>query len=215
MIDEVIEEMSRIFMTKDLNEFIDFLKDKNPTFLLQNLLGVYANDKNSSFLREMITCSVAGYRHLDGKLGYDGFWDKLNCEVKPQNVVMGETKRLNASGCFNDFTWRKYKKCQEDNVRMLMSGFVSGKLIYIVEFPFIDVKFRNHLKSKLEKYLPNGDETNRYIRSCSWSLKHFDNAYLRYLAKNFKDYKKAMTKNMFQFLELGEQIEIKSINQGS
>jgi len=210
----MIEEMSRIFMTKDSNEFAEFLKDKDSAVLLQNLLQVYVNDKNSSFLREMITCSVAGYQHSKAKLGYDGYLGDLHCEVKPQNVVIGETKRLNAGGCFNDFTWRKFKKCQEDNVRMLMSGFVNGKLVYILEFPFTDEKFLAHMKSNLEKHLPDGDVTNRYIRSCAWSLKHFENAKLRYLAENYRDYEKAMTKKMFQFLELGEQLEIKPINTG-
>ena len=208
----MIEEMSRIFMTKDLNEFWDFLENKDPKILLHKLLEVYVNDKNSSFLREMITCSVAGYQHSSSKLGYDGKFKNFYCEVKPQNVTMGEISKLNASGSFSDFTWRKFKKCNEDNVRMLMSGFVSGKLIYIIEFPFNDNLFLLHLKSKLERYLPDGDVTNKYIRSCSWSLKHFNNAKFRYLYKRFRDYKKSMTKKIFQFLELGEQFEIKPIN---
>ncbi len=35
------------------------------------LLKMYINDKNSSTLREMIACDVAGYKQNENKMGYD------------------------------------------------------------------------------------------------------------------------------------------------
>lgn len=210
----MIQEMSKVFMTQSLQDFNTFLERQNTDTLLKELLSVYVNDKNSSFLREMITCSVAGYSHSTDKLGYDGYFGDIPCEVKPQNVVLGEKKRLNAGGCFNDFTWRKFHKCSEDNLRMLMSGFVNGKLIYILEFPFNSEKFKNHLLKILNKHLPDGDIANRYIRTAAWSFIHIDQIKIRYLSDEYEQFRKAMTKKMFQFLELGAELEIKPITIG-
>lgn len=200
----MIEEISRLFMTESEEKFTKFIESNNPLVILKNLLRTYVNDKNSSFLREMVTCSVAGYSHSTAKLGYDGSFGEIPCEVKPQNVIIDSNNRLNMGGNFTDFTWRKFKKCQEDELRMLMSGFVEGKLVYILEFPFNNDKFKSHLLSKLNKFLPNGDEKNRYIRSCSWSFIHVDGIIIRYLSKDFRNYDKKITKNLFKFLEEGE-----------
>lgn len=201
-------------MTTSDKEFEKFLKDNDTTDLLKKILRIYANDKNSSFLREMITCYVAGYEHCEDKLGYDGYFMGLPCEVKPQNVILNSDKKLDGRGNFTDFTWRKFKKCEEDNLKMLSSGFVDGKLLFIIEFPFNSKKFKTHLLKILNKFLPNGDEKNRYIRSCSWSFKYIDTMTVRYVAKNFRDYKNKMTKSVYNFLELGENVNVGPITSG-
>jgi len=201
----MIKKLCSVFMTGSEEDFAEFLKNQDSAILLKELLSVYANDKNSSFLRELVTCHMAGYEHSDKKLGYDGKFKEIPCEVKPQNVIIDSKSRLNGGGCFNDFTWRKFNQCQKDDLKMLMSGFVSGKMIYILEFPFNSQKFKDHLLENLHKYLPHGDEKNRYIRSCSWSLIHIDQITIRYLSSNFRQFKNKMTKRLFQFLELGEK----------
>ena len=60
--------------------------------ILTDLLTLYFNDKNSSFLREYITVSLAGYTPTNTKIGYNGFKQStqiggkvIACEAKPQN----------------------------------------------------------------------------------------------------------------------------------
>jgi len=205
----MIQETCSVFMTKNEEEFSQFLEGKNHAILLRELIEMYANDKNSSFLREMVTCSTAGYTHNIKKLGYDGGSTEKPIEVKPQNIKSTGKIKLNASGNFTDFTWRKFKKCGEDNVTMLMSGFIDGKLMFIIEFPFNDPIFKNHLQSKLQKFLPKGDEINRYIRSCNWSFIHFEKSIIRYRSKKLKDFKRNFSKKLFNFLENGEVDNVK------
>lgn len=190
-------------MTKSEKEFLKFMKGKDHALLLRDLIHLYSNDKNSSFLREMVTCSVVGYQHNPEKLGYDGSSKNYPVEVKPQNIKSTDKVKLNASGSFTDFTWRKYNKCCKDRVRILMSGFINGKLMFIIEFPFNNLFFKKHLLKKLKKFLPNGDKKNRYIRSCKWSLIHFNQATILYRFKNFGKFKQYFSKKLFDFLENG------------
>jgi len=196
----MIKEVCSIYMTKGERELNKFLEDKNCKELLKDLLLLYTNDKNSSFLREMISCVISGFNHCTDKLGYDGSKDGVFCEVKPQNVILDNKSRLDGGGTFTDFTWRKFNKCKEDDVQMIMSGFVDGKLMFIIHFPFNNEDFKNHLLSKLNKYLPNGDETNHYIRSCQWSFIHYKSAKIIYVADNINDYQRKFTKKLFNFL---------------
>lgn len=40
---------------------------------LVDLITIYINDKNSSTVREVITTTLAGYKHAGKKIGYNGF----------------------------------------------------------------------------------------------------------------------------------------------
>ena len=159
--------------------------------MFTDLLTLYINDKNSSTLREIITVTLAGYQHEEKKIGYNGFKQAapgkpIACEAKPKNVSSsdfeaykrGERKsvrKLNGGGNFTDYNWKRFKKNSRGNLRMLVSGFVDGKLIYILEFPFFErkSKFIAQLREKLEKGLPKGDKSNRYVRSVTFNYCHF------------------------------------------
>ncbi len=200
----MIQKACSVFMTESESKFSQFLEGKDHALLLRDLIEMYANDKNSSFLREMVTCLTAGYTHNTKKLGYDGGSEKNPVEVKPQNIKSTDKIKLNAKGNFTDFTWRKYNKCCKDNVIILMSGFIDGKLMFIIEFSFNDPDFKKFLKDKLQKFLPNGDETNRYIRSCGWSFIHFGKSVIRYRSKNLQNFKSNFSKKLFEFLKNGK-----------
>jgi len=199
----MIEEIALNFITKSDNDFENFLKSQNLIKVVKEILSTYVSDKNSSFLREMVSCHIAGYKHSTEKLGYDGYKEKLPCEIKPQNVDRDSKRRLNLGGSFSDFTWKKFNKCSIDKLNMIMSGFVDGKLIYIITFPFNCEEFKNHLLKQLNKKLPNGDISNEYIRSCSWSFIHIknENLSLEYLSSDYIKYRKNMTKKLFDFIQ--------------
>lgn len=121
--------------------------------MLAELIEMYMTDKNSSTLREIVTVRVAGYKHSEEKLGYNGFKEeqgrKKMCEVKPVNVNEGERKKLNGGGNFTDYRWSRFERDSEENPNMLVSGFVSGKLIYILEFPFNCPSFKERIEEQL------------------------------------------------------------------
>ena len=157
--------------------------------MFTDLLTLYINDKNSSTLREFITVILAGYQHEENKIGYNGFkhataGKSIACEAKPKNVSSsdfeahkrGERKsvrKLNGGGNFTDYTWKRFEKDSKENLHMLVSGFVDGKLIYILEFPFSERKFAKHLEGQLQNHFPNGDESGRFLRSASFDYRHF------------------------------------------
>jgi hypothetical protein len=151
---------------------------------------MYINDKNSSRLREFLTVSMAGYNHTEEKIGYNGYKhiapDKpLWCEAKPKNFSTREIERfkqgqrstfpqkLNGGGNFSDYTWNRLKKDLGENLQMLVSGFVDGKLIYILEFPFRCKGFVENLERQLKSQFPRGDEPSRFLRSANFNFKDY------------------------------------------
>lgn len=90
-----LSEVIKTYATKSHKELANLLLDKSKDqliALLNNLLTVYINDKNSSLLREYITVSLAGYTSTNTKIGYNRFKQSTQidgkvivCEAKPQN----------------------------------------------------------------------------------------------------------------------------------
>lgn len=159
--------------------------------LFTDLLTTYINDKNSSTLREFITVSLAGYEHSSNKIGFNGFkhittGKSIACEAKPKNISSQDLEdyqtgtrktfhKLRGNGNFTDYTWARFNKDKQENLNMLVSGFVDGKLIYLLEFPFSTESFTNKLESQLQKQFPNGDEVGKYLRGANFAYKDFIN----------------------------------------
>ena len=177
-----------------LNEWVE-----NPTpqeDIIYKLIHSVANDGNSSLFREDITNIVSGREPSVGKHGYDH--DTLPIEIKPRNYT-GKQK-LSGGGNFGDFTWKRHAKYMADEVVVSTSDFYHGKLIFIVELPYTHIKGK--IETQLKKLLPNGDEVNRYARSCSFSYldccnKEFT---LMYKSSQFEDYKDSMVKGLYKTL---------------
>jgi len=87
-------EVIKLYATKSHKELNDYLlgKSKNNLIaILTDLLTMYINDKNSSTLREFITVTIAGYEHIESKMGYNGYKQSVYgkpvmCSAKPQNI---------------------------------------------------------------------------------------------------------------------------------
>jgi hypothetical protein len=107
---------------------------------LSELVGMYANDVNSSTVREFVTLIVAGYEPRQKKLGANGFNAQTNveCDVKPDNIRSGQDKHLNGGGNFSDLTPERVDRYEQkaEGLHILASGFVDGHLIYVLEFPY-------------------------------------------------------------------------------
>lgn len=222
-------EVIKVYATKSHKELSALLLDKSKDqliALLNSLVTVYINDKNSSLLREYITVSLAGYTPTNTKIGYNGFKQStqiggkvIACEAKPQNLNTEDNskrknpRRLTGGGNFTDYTHKRLAKDRKENPNMLISGFVDGELIYVLEFPFNCPSFVKRLKIQLKKRFPNGDKSGEFLRSANFTFEHYKNCkelkvvYLKNekLEKN----EKQLTQKYYNFLSKKIKYEAK------
>lgn len=221
-----LSHIIKIYSTKEHKEFsnalIEMSKD-DIIALFADLLTMYINDKNSSTIRELLTVTLAGYAHNTKKIGFNGFKQSsigtpINCEAKPKNFSTQDyldfknnlrktnPSKLNGGGSFNDYTWTRFNKDLQTNFNVLISGFVDGQLIYLLEIPFNYEGLTRKLKQQLEKILPDGDKPNRYVRGASFSFNDYKNsAELKPIfiieKSKLKCMKHFINKDLFAYLE--------------
>lgn len=197
--------------------------------MLVDLLTMYINDKNSSTIRELITVTLSGYQHKQGKIGYNGFRQNafipgktIKCEAKPKNIdtdefekySRGERKtspaKLNGGGNFTDYTPARLEKdIKEKDLNMLVSGFIDGKLIYIIEFPFNCLDFVRNLKMQIKKWQDKlkGSKSikGQFLRSATFDYKNFTRCQKLKIVfllnkKELPKYRKYIANGFYEFL---------------
>lgn len=215
---------------KQLSEYLIGKSKDTLIGILVDLLTMYINDKNSSTIREFISVTLAGYIHKEGKIGYNGFKQDtfipgktIKCEAKPKNVNTyefekyrrGERKtkpaKLNGGGNFTDYTPARLERDkQEKGLNLLVSGFVDGKLIYILEFPFNSPDFIRNLEMKIQKWQDKlkGSKSvkGQFLRSADFDYKDFiKSPHLKIIYLLKKDelakYRPYISKGFYKFLE--------------
>lgn len=203
-LDNAYEEILDVYFTSP-ERLIPFLKDLDKEEIINCLADVinrYANDVNSSGLRELYTLIKAQYRPTPGKLGYNGEeYSGRPCDVKPINKRSDSKKKLNGGGNFSDFTYERLDRYLADKVAMLVSGFVDGQLVYILEFPFSSLE--NHIRGQLDRFFTAPRRPGEYLRSASFSFVHYkDSAGLKVIYSTLKlnDFKQFLTRKLFLFL---------------
>jgi hypothetical protein len=203
-------ESNKLKMSYSLGlvEDIRNLDEKTKEELLLQMLNDMSNDKNSSTFREGVTLGVLGVKQSTKKLGYDS--DDEPTEVKPKNLTIESNRKFDGSGNFSDFTWKRHKKYQEDNVKMVVSGFLEGKLMFLITFNYNSETFVQEIDRQLQRQLPNGDELNRYVRSVKFTYKHFkdsDTFKIKFLSPIINEYEFKFTKPFFKILKTNEYIK--------
>ncbi|MCD6461637.1 MAG: hypothetical protein J7L61_02725 [Thermoplasmata archaeon] len=184
-----LAEVIKLYSTGSHQELHEYLIGKSKDTLiavLTDLITMYINDKNSSTIREFLTVTLAGYSHVEQKIGYNGFKQEsivpgktIKCEAKPKNVRSVSPgvpirRKLNGGGNFTDYTFERLKRDSEEDLNMLVSGFVDGRLIYIIEFPFNCDSFVKKIKSQLERRFSGGkDITGQFLRSANFNYKDY------------------------------------------
>jgi hypothetical protein len=179
-----LAEAIRLYATRsalDLDSYLLSKSNHNLIAMLADLLTTYMNDVNSSTLRQFVTVALSGYTPTERKLGYNGYRQSTLvtggtevCEAKPVNVRPGTRKRLNGGGSFSDYTPERLERDFKANPRLLVSGFVDGRLIYIIEFPFRCPSFVAELRGHLRRAFPSGArEPNRFLRSANFNFRHY------------------------------------------
>ena len=201
----------KLYATGSDEKFLQFLGGlSKPTLisLFSDLLTLYMNDKNSSKLRELVTAIISGYEFTTEKLGYNGYrqetYGKVFCEIKPQNIDDCSKKKLNGGGTFNDYTPERFDKDLKERLNVVVSGFIAGRLVYVLEFPFKCLE--NRLGEQLRKKF--GEDLKRkagdYLRSASFSFKHYkDCPELKkiYVSDKLDEFRKCLTRDLYDFLK--------------
>ncbi len=213
-------EAIKVYATRSHKDLASLLLDKSKDQLIalfNGLVTIYINDKNSSLLREYITVSLAGYTPTNTKIGYNGFKQStqiggkvIACEAKPQNLNTEDNskrknpRRLIGGGNFTDYTYKRLSKDKKENPNMLISGFVDGELIYVLEFFFDCPSFIRRLKIQLKKRFPNGDKPGEFLRSANFTFEHYKNCKelkIIYLEKDkLEKHKKQLAQKYYVFL---------------
>ncbi|MCM8782322.1 MAG: hypothetical protein NC828_04660, partial [Candidatus Omnitrophica bacterium] len=119
--------------------------------------------------------------------------------------------KLNGGGNFTDYTADRLKKdINEKDLNMLVSGFIDGKLIYILEFPFNSTDFVKNLQIKInrwqQKMAGSKSTTGQFLRSADFSYKDYigcENLKIVYLLNktDLENYKPYIVKDFYFFLE--------------
>ncbi len=207
--DEDFKKILNILFTdpERLSSLLDEIDKESLNRYFTQVLTLYANDVNSSTMRELITLLQTGYKpqFLGVKLGYNGITTTGNpCEVKPVNIRSNSGKKLNGGGNFSDFTYERLDRYQKDGVVMLVSGFVDAHLIYILEFPFSYPEFGQRLSRQLERYFRRGKrKPGQFLRSAQFCFRHYKNCpelKLIYVSPDLSNYKQFLTAELFNFL---------------
>ncbi|MCS7282078.1 MAG: hypothetical protein NZ769_01775 [Anaerolineae bacterium] len=172
--------------------------------ILENVLNLYANDKNSSMLREWVVLYIAGCNQRSEKIGYNGYRGDIPYEVKPRNVCSDEPKhkRLNGDGNFTDFTYERLEKYLQDRLRVLVAGFVDGNLLYILEVPIESLQ--NRLRQQLERKFKEGRPSGVFLRSARFSFRDYQNdsrVQCLFLHPRWRDYYEHLTRPFRKYLE--------------
>ncbi|MCS7207579.1 MAG: hypothetical protein NZ951_06595 [Dehalococcoidia bacterium] len=186
--------------------FLGNLQGERLRQAVEALLSMYMEDLNSSTLRERVTLLVAGYEPSDKKLGYNGVKGQIKVEVKPVNIRSHGKDKLNGGGNFSDLTPERLAKLEAEgaNLHLLVSGFVDGRMVYVLEFPFSCPTFIGHLRTLLHKRWPTGRRSpGEYYRSASFSFKHYkDCPDLKVIWRNpqVETYQRYLTRELYQYL---------------
>jgi hypothetical protein len=192
-----VDEIKLKFSLNDITSIIELSED-NKNQLLIEILNEISCDKNSSSFRENVTLGIVGKKQSSKKLGYDS--DDEPLEVKPKNISSLSKNKFDGSGNFSDFTWARHKKYLEDDVKMLVSGFLDGKIIFAISFNYSSEDFINEIERQLTKHLPDGDIVSRYVRSVKFSYKHFilsDSFKIEYLTPELPKFENKFTKPFY------------------
>lgn len=214
---------------QELNNYLIGKSKDNLIGILVDLLTMYINDKNSSTIREFLTVTLAGYEHREEKIGYNGFKQDayvsertLKCEAKPKNINTIEFEKfknkerktrpskLNGGGNFTDYTPERLEKDKkEGDLNMLVSGFIDGKLIYIIEFPFNCPSFIKNLEEKIRswqnKLEGSLDKKGLFLRSADFDYRDYVSCTelkIVYLIskEELAKYKDFITRDFYKFL---------------
>jgi len=184
----------------------------------ERLIKNTMNDKNSSTLREQVTIDLLNdYIDIPGKHFYDGYNSstKIYGEVKPVN-----SGKLDGGGGITDFASennmkrliKDYYLWSKNRLNMIVSGFVNGRVVYIIEFPYnfkpfsqslIDYSF-DRFEGKTKEDVKNGNSRQRKsTRVFNFNYNDYKDCpdlNIRFISPEVLSYESRLSKPFFKFL---------------
>jgi len=175
--------------------------EDNKDYLLYEFSKTIINSLSTGEFREIVINSVCGLKRSTTKLGYDS--DSGNYEIKSKIFLNGTSKqKLNGGGNFSDLTWNRHKKYLSDRAIMLVGGFVDGILIYVLSFPYNELRIliNKKLTKKFGKNKKKKRKIGEYLRSVSFSHCAYSFS-VEYVNENIHDYTYAISKPFMKRIE--------------
>lgn len=179
----------------------------------ESMINSILTDSNFSALAESIPMAMYGYNHNIKKHGYDGFkgldYDnsKSYAESKPQKKLSTDSRKLNGGGGFSAYSFERYYRDLElgDNLKLIISGWIDGKLIYAYAVPHNYSPFMNHLLEKLkEKKLSTNDGLKGLDIKVPFSYIHYkdcEDIEMIYINPNFDNYLSHISRPFYRFIK--------------
>jgi len=124
--------------------------DKLTTMAFEN----HYMDPSTGTQRERAAILLSGAEDDPGQHGYDASRNGQPIECKPNLIyVKNPTRKRKVSadghGSINDHTFDRHQKFIRDDLIMQQSQFFDGICAWIVEFPYTDETFFNHMVKQL------------------------------------------------------------------
>lgn len=173
--------------------------------IISDLLDMNLTDPNFSSLAETIPLEIGGYNSHDIKHGYDGFigesYDIADeyVEQKPQKTSNTD-KKLNGGGSFADYTLVRLSKDKShgDKLKLMISGFVNGELIYVYKVPHNHSTFIDHIEGRTNQLISDG---KRVLPSFSYkNYEDCDDIELVFRRPDISNYVDYMGKPFYDFV---------------
>ena len=122
--------------------------------------------------------------------------------ISQRNQLIGNP--IDGRGVFSLFTHNAYQRYMDEDVRMLISAYINGVLMFVIEFPFKHCTFEGHIRKMLTQALPGGDKPGR-AKTISFGYNQYKdcgNAKLLYLTHeaNHAVLKGACSKHFYSYL---------------
>lgn len=165
------------------------LSEVAPEFLnevVSELIKIQVINGASNFIKEKITCEIAGYEHVTDHCGLDGVCAVKGAgEVKSEQRTKNKSSKFSGTCTFNDVTWNLIYKLDAQKTEMIVSGFyIDGTIAYVIKFPYQGSLIESGIIEKLSKKYP--DKTEKYQNISTISFSHtsfpekFDVLYFNY-----------------------------------
>jgi hypothetical protein len=83
---------------------------------------------------------------------------EINDKKEFRSKLTAYQKTIQGTGVFSNFTWKAHNHCQYDDINVLVSGYINGILMYVLEFKYNEPTFVTHVESYLNRMIPTGDQ---------------------------------------------------------
>ena len=190
MFDEKVQQIFWARSTSNKRLFRNLVRKPN---VVEEIIDQITSGKHaaSAKVREMIVAITLGFTPNFSVNGHDCIDSKGKYwEIKTEQ----RTKKLSGVGVYHYSKSENLYKYQDQ--RILQSGFIEGKLVYIVSFPFKKTGLSKRLSG-----LRNKKASESMVSYCASSWQGIDDLKLHYLNQGYHSLEN-MTTTLFYTLEV-------------